>query len=133
MSLADHLRDALRSAPASPPLEGDLPDELAADHRSRGRPDRRDRPAPSPGVILTVRREHMRTHAGQVAFPAAASIPAKMRTAAALREAWEELGLEPETAEVVGDGRPLSDRHRLCRDARARGRRAGPAAQPARA
>ena len=31
-----------------------------------------------PGVILTVRREHMRTHAGQIAFPAGGSMPAKM-------------------------------------------------------
>jgi hypothetical protein len=30
-----------------------------------------------PGVILTVRREHMRTHAGQVAFPGGRIDPAR--------------------------------------------------------
>ena len=59
---------ALDRPPTEPPLDGDLP-EL----RRRGRTPAAvliaitDRP--SPGVILTVRREHMRTHAGQVAFP----------------------------------------------------------------
>ena len=57
-------------------LLGDLP-ELRADASLEAAvliaiTDRRD-----PGVILTVRREHLRTHAGQIAFPAAASIPAK--------------------------------------------------------
>jgi hypothetical protein len=31
------------------------------------------------GTILTVRREHMRTHAGQIAFPAAGLILARTR------------------------------------------------------
>ena len=46
-----------------------------------------------PGVILTVRREHMRTHAGQVAFPGGRIDPGEDALAAALREAHEELGL----------------------------------------
>jgi 8-oxo-dGTP pyrophosphatase MutT (NUDIX family) len=55
-----------------------------------------------PGVILTVRREHMRTHAGQVAFPGGRIDPGEDTIGAALREAWEELGLDPEAAEIVG-------------------------------
>lgn len=105
MSLAAQLREALRSAPVSPPLEGDLPEESAL------------APVPAavligvtrreePGVILTVRREHMRTHAGQVAFPGGRIDPGESAIAAALREAWEELGLQPETAEVVGEVDP---------------------------
>ncbi len=40
-----------------------------------------------PGLILTLRREDMRTHAGQVMhFPAAGSTRAKTPRAAALRE-----------------------------------------------
>jgi 8-oxo-dGTP pyrophosphatase MutT (NUDIX family) len=105
MSLADQLRDALRSAPVSPPLEGDLPEERALANVPAAvliGVTRRE----EPGVILTVRREHMRTHAGQVAFPGGRIDPGENATTAALREAWEELGLQPETAEVVGEVDP---------------------------
>ncbi len=44
----------------------------------------------------------MRTHAGQVAFPGGRIDPGEDAVSAALREAWEELGLEPQAAEVVG-------------------------------
>jgi len=63
-----------------------------------------DRPAP--GVILTVRREHMRTHAGQIAFPGGRVDPGEDAVAAALREAHEELVLDPAAAEVVGTLEP---------------------------
>ena len=105
MSLADQLREALRSATVSPPLEGDLPEERALANVPAAvliGVTRRE----NPGVILTVRREHMRTHAGQVAFPGGRIDPGESATAAALREAWEELGLQPETADVVGEVDP---------------------------
>jgi 8-oxo-dGTP pyrophosphatase MutT (NUDIX family) len=57
-------------------------------------------------VILTVRREHMRTHAGQVAFPGGRIDPGEDPTAAALREAHEELLLDPESVDVVGTLEP---------------------------
>ena len=102
MSLANQLRDALRGIPASPPLAGDLPDEpgLAAVPAAVlvGITRREE-----PGLILTVRREHMRTHAGQVAFPGGRIDPGETAIAAALREAWEELGLQPATADVIGE------------------------------
>lgn len=101
MTLANRLREALMLAPGSPPLEGDLPDEPAPETVPAavliGVTDRSE-----PGLILTVRREHMRTHAGQVAFPGGRIDPGEDAVAAALREAWEELGLEPQSAEVVG-------------------------------
>ena len=56
---------------------------------------------PSPGLILTVRREHMRTHAGQVAFPGGRIDDGEDSIAAALREAKEELGLDPARVAVV--------------------------------
>jgi len=56
---------------------------------------------PSPGLILTVRREHMRTHAGQVAFPGGRIDDGEDAIAAALREAKEELGLDPARVAVV--------------------------------
>jgi len=102
MSLADQFREALLRVPAMPPLEGDLPEENAVANVPAAvliGVTRRE----EPGVILTVRREHMRTHAGQVAFPGGRIDAGESVVAAALREAWEELGLQPETAEVVGE------------------------------
>lgn len=54
-----------------------------------------------PGVILTVRRADLRTHAGQVAFPGGRIDAGEDAPAAALREAWEELALDPAGVEVV--------------------------------
>lgn len=101
MKLIDRLREALTQPPVLPPLEGDLPEERALASVPAavlvGITDR-----PDPGVILTVRREHMRTHAGQVAFPGGRIDPGEDSVEAALREAWEELGLDPGAAEIVG-------------------------------
>jgi 8-oxo-dGTP pyrophosphatase MutT (NUDIX family) len=57
---------------------------------------------PEPGVILTVRREHMRTHAGQVAFPGGRVDPGEDAVEAAVREAYEELLMPREAVEIVG-------------------------------
>ena len=101
MSLIDRLREALTQPPVLPLLEGDLPEERALASVPAavlvGITDR-----PDPGVILTVRREHMRTHAGQVAFPGGRMDPGEDSVEAALREAWEELGLDPGAAQIVG-------------------------------
>lgn len=56
----------------------------------------------NPGMILTVRREHMRTHAGQVAFPGGKIDDGEDAIAAALREANEELGLDPAMVSIIG-------------------------------
>jgi 8-oxo-dGTP pyrophosphatase MutT (NUDIX family) len=101
MSLADRLRSALATDCILPPLAGDTPgDPAGASVRAAVLIGVTDRP--EPGVILTVRREHMRTHAGQVAFPGGRIDPGEDAIGAALREAWEELGLDPEAAEIVG-------------------------------
>ena len=101
MNLINRLREALTQPSALPLLEGDLPEErdLASVPAAVlvGITDR-----PEPGVILTVRREHMRTHAGQVAFPGGRIDPGEDSVEAALREAWEELGLDPGAAEIAG-------------------------------
>jgi 8-oxo-dGTP pyrophosphatase MutT (NUDIX family) len=101
MNLAERLRLALSSPAAQAPLEGDFPELRAkADNAAAVLVAITDRS--EPGVILTVRREHMRTHAGQVAFPGGRIDPGEAAIAAALREAHEELLLEPEKVELVG-------------------------------
>ena len=99
--LAARLRDALARPPLEPPLDGDLPELRArADVAAAVLIAITDRP--EPGVILTVRREHMRTHAGQIAFPGGRIDPGEDAVAAAIREAHEEVLVPPQLVEVVG-------------------------------
>lgn len=103
--LAKRLRAALAAPAAEAPLQGDHP-ELRA-HPSKEAAvliavtDRAE-----PGVILTLRREHLRTHAGQIAFPGGRVEPDEESIAAALRESQEEILLGPEQVELVGTIEP---------------------------
>jgi 8-oxo-dGTP pyrophosphatase MutT (NUDIX family) len=56
-----------------------------------------------PSILLTKRTSHLSAHAGQISFPGG-RIDAEDSgpEAAALREAWEEIGLDPESVEVLG-------------------------------
>ena len=54
-------------------------------------------------VLLTVRSEDLPTHKGQVSFPGGRMEPGETPVEAALREAWEEVGLEPDDVEVIGE------------------------------
>lgn len=54
-------------------------------------------------VILTKRSSGLKHHPGQIAFPGGAVDPSDADpTAAALREAWEEIGLPTDNTEVLG-------------------------------
>jgi 8-oxo-dGTP pyrophosphatase MutT (NUDIX family) len=61
---------------------------------------------PEPGLILTVRHDDLRTHAGQVAFPGGRIDPGETPCQAALRETSEELGLDPDEVTVLGEADP---------------------------
>jgi 8-oxo-dGTP pyrophosphatase MutT (NUDIX family) len=105
VTLAERLHAALSSPAKLPPLIGDLP-ELRAEADVPAAvliaiTDRKD-----PGVILTVRREHLRTHAGQVAFPGGRIDAGEAMTQAALREAHEEILLDPDVVELIGSIEP---------------------------
>jgi len=107
MFARETLRTRLRENPFSP-ASHDLPD--GADHGIRlaavlvpiilG---------PAPGVLLTRRAGHLSSHAGQVSFPGG-RIDAEDASpeAAALREAAEEIALDPALVEIVGR---LADHH----------------------
>ncbi len=59
-------------------------------------------PEQGPSVLLIERAADMRKHPGQVAFPGGAVDPEdEDEAAAALREANEEVGLDPATVEIV--------------------------------
>jgi 8-oxo-dGTP pyrophosphatase MutT (NUDIX family) len=101
VTVAERLRQSLASSRDAELLVGDMIEHdplegtpaavlIAVTNRSE------------PGVILTVRREHLRTHAGQIAFPGGRLDPGEDAVAAALREAHEEILLKPAAVEVIG-------------------------------
>lgn len=57
-----------------------------------------------PGMLLLHRPSTMRAHPGQIAFPGGKIDPGESPEEAALREAWEELGIDPARVRVIGKG-----------------------------
>lgn len=53
-------------------------------------------------LLLTQRTAHLRDHAGQISFPGGGLNPGEDATAGALREAQEEIGLNPERVDLFG-------------------------------
>eukprot|EP00793_Prasinoderma_coloniale_P003589 PRCOL_00002963-RA len=74
---------------------------------------RDDRASPAPDdsevvrVLLTVRAPHMRAHASEVALPGGKADAGETPAQTALREAFEEVGVPPERATVLGTLPPL--------------------------
>lgn len=67
-----------------------------------------DAPPQDATVLLTQRASAMRQHAGQVAFPGGARDPEDADdVAVALREAWEETGLDPDAVQVLAELDPI--------------------------
>jgi 8-oxo-dGTP pyrophosphatase MutT (NUDIX family) len=112
MSLAARLREALEEGRHRSPIliAGDALDE--EDEGSGTTPAAVlvavvDRPRPT--VILTLRPETMRKHAGQISFPGGRIDPGDADAVdAALREAEEEIGLGRNLVDVIG----TADRYR---------------------
>ena len=102
MSLIDRIARSLAADPPHDLLPGDIlegqddePSPAAVLVAITERPD--------PGLILTVRHDDLRTHAGQVAFPGGRIDPGETPVQAALRETHEELGLDPGQVTILGE------------------------------
>ena len=61
-----------------------------------------------PGLIFTERRRDLRRHGGEISFPGGRPDPGEDLLACALREAREEIALDPAQVEVVGALPPVS-------------------------
>jgi 8-oxo-dGTP pyrophosphatase MutT (NUDIX family) len=105
MSLIERITQALTNEPPHDLLPGDLVEGQEGEHREAAVlvaiTDRLQ-----PGLILTQRHEGLRTHAGQVAFPGGRIDEGEDAVSAALREAQEELGLNPELVRLLGQADP---------------------------
>jgi 8-oxo-dGTP pyrophosphatase MutT (NUDIX family) len=58
-------------------------------------------------IALTVRASGLKRHAGQVSLPGGATDPGETLTQAALREAHEEIGVDPATVRILGEFTPV--------------------------
>lgn len=105
MSLIERLTLALANEPPHGLLPGDLVEGHEGEHREAAVlvaiTDR-----PEPGLLLTQRHDDLRTHAGQVAFPGGRIDDGEDAVSAALREAQEELGLNPALVRLLGEADP---------------------------
>ena len=103
-ALFDRVKELYRNGHAAP--LADLREDVRVNERADLHPaavlmaitEREEKP----GVLLLHRPSHMRSHPGQVAFPGGRIDPGEGPVEAALREAWEELGIRPGDVRVVG-------------------------------
>jgi 8-oxo-dGTP pyrophosphatase MutT (NUDIX family) len=96
-SLQDVLARALDPAPAHAPAPGDRLASVLAPLVE----------TPEPSLIFTVRADAMSRHAGEVSFPGGLVDEGETLADAALREAFEEIGLDPALPRLVGSLPPV--------------------------
>jgi len=60
-----------------------------------------------PTIPLTVRASHLRRHAGQISLPGGATDAGETLVQAALREAHEEIGVDPARVRILGELTPV--------------------------
>lgn len=112
------IADALAAAPRPIPMDERLLARTREGQQIRRVVDRATLPPARPAATLlaiypgddgrllipvTVRRGDLRAHAGEVSLPGGRVDAADVsHEAAALREAWEEIGLEPESVRILG-------------------------------
>jgi 8-oxo-dGTP pyrophosphatase MutT (NUDIX family) len=114
MTVRALLRDRLIAVPGAPDLETGPSDyRFNPEIRAALPPDRVLRPAAvlvplidhprRPTVLLTRRTDHLSSHAGQVAFPGGRVDEGDAGPVdTALRETWEEIGLDRSFIDVIG-------------------------------
>ena len=101
------LEEQLRLMPTPPPRSGWTPGEFPSDARLAAGllllyPGDR-----GPSIPLTVRASSLRRHAGQVSLPGGATDPGETLAQAALREADEEIGVDPARVRLLGELTPV--------------------------
>jgi len=57
---------------------------------------------PVASLVFTVRSSDLSRHAGEISFPGGLQDPGETLSQTALRESFEEIGLEPRTTDVLG-------------------------------
>jgi 8-oxo-dGTP pyrophosphatase MutT (NUDIX family) len=63
--------------------------------------------AQGPSIPLTVRASGLKRHAGQISLPGGATDPGETLAQAALREAHEEIGVDPAQVRILGELTPV--------------------------
>jgi 8-oxo-dGTP pyrophosphatase MutT (NUDIX family) len=86
------LRASLEQDPAPRPAPGDRLAAVLAPFVE----------APEPSLVFTVRSSDLSRHAGEISFPGGLQDPGETLRQTAMREAFEEIGLDPATTELVG-------------------------------
>ena len=86
------LRGSLEQDPSPSPAHGDRLAAVLAPFVE----------APEPSLVFTVRSSGMSRHAGEISFPGGLQDPGESLGQTALREAFEEIGLDAAVTELIG-------------------------------